>query len=52
MECVQMTRKGARLLTLVVPGLAEKRPSLLQGDIVRVKLAYEVTAHTIPYEVR
>ncbi|KAL3728154.1 hypothetical protein ACJRO7_032845 [Eucalyptus globulus] len=50
MECVQMTRKGARLLTLVVPGLAEKRPSLLQGDIVRVKLAYEVTAHTIPYE--
>ncbi|KAF8018002.1 hypothetical protein BT93_H3028 [Corymbia citriodora subsp. variegata] len=49
MECVQMTRKG-RFLSLVVPGLAEKRPSLLQGDVVRVKLAYEVAAQSIPYE--
>lgn len=52
MECVQMTRKGARLLSLVVPGLAEKRPSLLQGDVVLVKLAYEVAPNTIPYKVR
>ncbi|KAI3408241.1 uncharacterized protein J3R85_020417, partial [Psidium guajava] len=50
MECVQMTRKPARLLSLAVPGLAEKRPSLLQGDIVLVKLAYEVADHTVPYE--
>ncbi|KAI6692557.1 hypothetical protein NL676_020267 [Syzygium grande] len=50
MECVQMTRKGAHLLSLVVPGLAEKRPSLLQGDVVLVKLAYEVAPNTIPYK--
>ncbi|KDO37713.1 hypothetical protein CISIN_1g038509mg, partial [Citrus sinensis] len=39
MECVTMRRKGAHLLALDVPGLAERRPSLVHGDFVFVKLA-------------
>lgn len=39
MECVTMRRKGPRLLALDVPGLAERRPSLVHGDHAFVKLA-------------
>lgn len=39
MECVTMRRKGTHLLALDVPGLAERRPSLVHGDFVFVKLA-------------
>ncbi|KAF9677617.1 hypothetical protein SADUNF_Sadunf08G0126300 [Salix dunnii] len=38
MEHVTMRRRGV-YLSLVVPGLAERRPSLLQGDDIFVKLA-------------
>ncbi|KAJ9700394.1 hypothetical protein PVL29_005951 [Vitis rotundifolia] len=41
MECVTMRRKGTQFLTLEVPGLAEKRPSLVHGDYIFAKLAYE-----------
>lgn len=36
-EGVAMRRKGAHLLALEVPGLAERRPSLVQGDYVFAK---------------
>ncbi|KAM7261719.1 hypothetical protein ACFE04_020796 [Oxalis oulophora] len=39
MEGVAMKRKGTKNLALEVPGLAEKRPSLVHGDHVFVKLA-------------
>ncbi|KAJ6392553.1 hypothetical protein OIU84_026836, partial [Salix udensis] len=38
MEGVNMRRKGSRFLALEVPGLAERRPSLMHGDHVFVKL--------------
>lgn len=47
MDCVRMKEKALDLLSLQVPGLAEKRPSLMQGDIVFAKLGSE----KIPYEV-
>lgn len=34
MERVTMRRKGTQFLTLEVPGLAEKRPSLVHGDYI------------------
>ncbi|KAJ4841105.1 putative RNA helicase sde3 [Turnera subulata] len=39
MEGVHMKRKGSQFLALEVPGLAEKRPSLVHGDHVSVKRA-------------
>ncbi|KAM7272273.1 hypothetical protein ACFE04_026936 [Oxalis oulophora] len=39
MEGVAMKRKGTKNLALEVPGLAEKRPSLVHGDHVFIKLA-------------
>ncbi|KAL9161630.1 hypothetical protein ABFS82_07G034200 [Erythranthe guttata] len=41
MECVSMKSKRNQFLTLEVPGLAEKRPSLVNGDHIFVKLASE-----------
>lgn len=41
MECVPMRKRGNRYLSLEVPGLAEKRPSLVQGDFILAKLACE-----------
>lgn len=48
MECVTMRRKG-NYLSLVVPGLAERRPSLVQGDDIFVKLA-DADDTTTPYQ--
>lgn len=39
MEHVSMKSKGPRFLTLEVPGLAEKRPSLVYGDSIFARLA-------------
>lgn len=39
MEHVSMKSKGSRFLTLEVPGLAEKRPSLVYGDSIFARLA-------------
>ncbi|KAF5738652.1 RNA helicase SDE3 family protein [Tripterygium wilfordii] len=41
MESVAMRKKGP-FLTLEVPGLAEKRPSLVHGDFIFAKLASDV----------
>lgn len=49
MECVTMRRRGG-YLSLVVPGLAERRPSLLQGDDIFVRLA-DADDTTNPYQV-
>lgn len=40
MENVTLMRKGL-YLSLVVPGLAERRPSLVNGDFIFAKHAYE-----------
>ena len=37
MEGVTLRKKGLQILALEVPGLAEKRPSLVHGDGVFVK---------------
>lgn len=50
MECVTMKSKKNQLLSLEVPGLAEKRPSLVKGDYIFVKLASEDTTEQDPYQ--
>ncbi|CAN6290597.1 unnamed protein product [Urochloa humidicola] len=39
MEGVSMRRKGMNFLSLEVPGLAERRPSLVQGDFIVARYA-------------
>lgn len=39
MECITMRKKGHHFLALEVPGLAERRPSLVHGDSIFAKLA-------------
>ncbi|CAI9108746.1 OLC1v1008426C1 [Oldenlandia corymbosa var. corymbosa] len=48
MEYVTLKKKGFQFLSLEVPGLAEKRPSLLHGDCVFAKLSSDgATKNTI-----
>ncbi|PKI44671.1 hypothetical protein CRG98_035026 [Punica granatum] len=47
MENVALSTKGARFLALEVPGLAEKRPSLVLGDFVFAKI---VGGDDTPYQ--
>ncbi|CAL5397414.1 unnamed protein product [Camellia sinensis] len=48
MECITMRRKGANLLALTVPGLAERRPSLVHGDFAFAMLASQTENDTSP----
>lgn len=48
MESVELRRKRGKFLALEVPGLAEKRPSLVQGDTVFAKV---VGGDETPYQV-
>lgn len=50
MENVTMRRKGTQYLTLNVPGLAERRPSLVHGDSIFVKLASDEAGCSTPYQ--
>lgn len=51
MECVTMKGKRNQFLSLEVPGLAEKRPSLVNGDSIFVKLATEDETSNPVYQV-
>lgn len=51
MECIKLRRKGPQFVALEVPGLAEKRPSLVHGDIVYAKLASGNAVNNITYKV-
>ncbi|KAK9288065.1 hypothetical protein L1049_016511 [Liquidambar formosana] len=50
MERVAMRKKGFQYLTLEVPGLAERRPSLVHGDFIFAKPAFEDANDTPPYQ--
>lgn len=50
MEGVPLRKRGQQYLSLEVPGLAERRPSLVQGDYVFAKLEYE-DERSLPYQV-
>lgn len=50
MEGVPLRKRGQQYLSLEVPGLAERRPSLVQGDYVFAKLEYE-DERSLPYKV-
>lgn len=41
MECITMRKRSSNYLSLEVPGLAERRPSLVHGDYIFAKLASE-----------
>lgn len=51
MECVTLKSGRKQLLSLEVPGLAEKRPSLVSGDFIFVKLATEDETAEVAYQV-
>ncbi|XP_051125299.1 probable RNA helicase SDE3 [Andrographis paniculata] len=50
MECVALRGRRNQFLSLEVPGLAEKRPSLVSGDFIFVKLATEIDTTKPPYQ--
>ncbi|KAL0376647.1 UNVERIFIED_CONTAM: putative RNA helicase SDE3 [Sesamum calycinum] len=50
MECVAMKRKRNQFLSLEVPGLAEKRPSLVNGDYIFLKLATDDESSNVAYQ--
>lgn len=50
MEFVTMRSKGLRFLSLEVPGLAERRPSLVRGDYIFAKLPSGDPIKTIAYQ--
>lgn len=47
MELVTMKRKGYNFLSLEVPGLAERRPSLVHGDYILVKMPFGHTNDSV-----
>lgn len=51
MEFVIMKIKKKQFLSLQVPGLAERRPSLVTGDYIYANLASEDTSKNVPYQV-
>lgn len=52
MEHVTLRKRGSEYLSLEVPGLAEKRPSLVHGDFIFAKLASEYEdGENRPYQV-
>ncbi|GMH18834.1 hypothetical protein Nepgr_020675 [Nepenthes gracilis] len=50
MKGVKMKKRGRCFLSLEVPGLAEKRPSLVHGDSIFAKLATEYVDNAQAYE--
>ncbi|KAI9115069.1 hypothetical protein K1719_014082 [Acacia pycnantha] len=48
MECVTLRKKTNQFLALEVPGLAERRPSLVHGDFIFAKLASEHDNDNMP----
>jgi hypothetical protein len=52
MERVTMRKRGTQFLSLEVPGLAERRPSLVQGDFIFARLASEDENETTLFQVR
>ncbi|KAL3040109.1 hypothetical protein AAZX31_01G220700 [Glycine max] len=48
MECISMRKRANQFVTLEVPGLAERRPSLVHGDFIFVKLTSERDNNTTP----
>ena len=50
MECVMMRRKGSQFVALEVPGLAERRPSLVHGDFIFAKIASDYSDGSV-YQV-
>ncbi|KAH7522288.1 hypothetical protein FEM48_Zijuj07G0122400 [Ziziphus jujuba var. spinosa] len=53
MEHVTLKRRGSQFLSLVVPGLAERRPSLVHGDYIFAKFPSEYEDdETLPYQVK
>ncbi|QHO11265.1 hypothetical protein HN873_050936 [Arachis hypogaea] len=51
MECVTMRKRPNQFLSMLVPGLAERRPSLVHGDFIFAKLASENDKNTgRPYQ--
>nr|GMD66134.1 probable RNA helicase SDE3 [Ipomoea batatas] len=50
MECVTMKHRGMQFLSLEVPGLAERRPSLVYGDYIFARPAYQDASGMKPYQ--
>ncbi|CAN4097599.1 unnamed protein product [Withania somnifera] len=51
MESITMKRRGPQFLSLVVPGLAERRPSVVYGDYIFARLATAGASDIItPYQ--
>lgn len=51
MECVTLRKRGS-LFSLEVPGLAERRPSIVLGDIVFAKpVSDTIDGKTRPFQV-
>lgn len=51
MERVTMKHRGMQFLSLEVPGLAERRPSLVYGDYIFAQPAYQDASGMKPYQV-
>ena len=52
MECITMRKRPSQFLSMEVPGLAERRPSLVHGDFIFAKLASEHDKNATPvYQV-